>query len=292
MPPKGKSAVVVRTATAEDVATCGQICYDAFTAINTAHGFPPDFPNPEVAEGLISSMFSNPDYYCVVAEIDGRIIGSNGLDERAIIRGVGPITIHPEAQNMGVGRLLMQAVMDRARDRGAAGSRLVQAAFHNRSLSLYTSFGFDVREPLSCLQGAIREPSFPGCQVRPATVGRRGCLQLALSPRSWLRPCRRAGNRPSRTAPPAWSSEEARSPDTRPISPSLATPRRRRTWTCKHSCLRSEGFAGPGILVPSRNSVLLRWCLQNGLRVVEPMTLMSAGLYNDPAGAWLPSVLF
>jgi hypothetical protein len=54
----------------------------------------------------------------------------------------------------------------------------------------------------------------------------------------------------------------------------------------------AESFAGPGILVPSRNSVLLRWCLANGLRVVQPMTLMSAGLYNDPAGAWLPSVLF
>ena len=32
--------------------------------------------------------------------------------------------------------------------------------------------------------------------------------------------------------------------------------------------------------------------LANGLRVVQPMTLMSTGLYNEPAGAWLPSVLF
>jgi hypothetical protein len=54
----------------------------------------------------------------------------------------------------------------------------------------------------------------------------------------------------------------------------------------------AESFAGPGILVPSRNSVLLRWCLANGLRVVQPMTLMSTGLYNDPAGAWLPSIIF
>lgn len=53
-----------------------------------------------------------------------------------------------------------------------------------------------------------------------------------------------------------------------------------------------ESFAGPGILVPSRNSALLRWCLANGLRVVQPMTLMSTGLYTDPAGAWLPSVIF
>ena len=54
----------------------------------------------------------------------------------------------------------------------------------------------------------------------------------------------------------------------------------------------AESLAGPGILVPSRNSTLLRWCLANGLRVVEPMTLMSTGLYSDPAGAWLPSVVF
>ena len=54
----------------------------------------------------------------------------------------------------------------------------------------------------------------------------------------------------------------------------------------------AESFGGPGILVPSRNSALLRWCLGNGLKVVQPMTLMSIGLYNEPAGAWLPSVLF
>jgi len=37
---------------------------------------------------------------------------------------------------------------------------------------------------------------------------------------------------------------------------------------------------------------LFRWCLDNGLRVVEPMTLMSVGLYNEPVGAFLPSVLY
>jgi hypothetical protein len=41
-----------------------------------------------------------------------------------------------------------------------------------------------------------------------------------------------------------------------------------------------------------RNWELFRWCLDNGLRVVEPMTLMSVGLYNEPVGAFLPSVLY
>jgi hypothetical protein len=51
-------------------------------------------------------------------------------------------------------------------------------------------------------------------------------------------------------------------------------------------------FAGPGILVPARDSELFGFCLQNGLRVVQVMTLMTMGLYNEPAGAYLPSILY
>jgi hypothetical protein len=54
----------------------------------------------------------------------------------------------------------------------------------------------------------------------------------------------------------------------------------------------APSFLGPGFLVPSRNSELFRWCLEYGLRVVQPMTLMSMGLYNEPAGAFLASILY
>jgi hypothetical protein len=37
---------------------------------------------------------------------------------------------------------------------------------------------------------------------------------------------------------------------------------------------------------------LYRWCLAHGLRVVQVMTLMTLGLYNEPAGAYLPSILY
>src|SRR5215472_4053739 len=137
MPLNPKSDITLRSASAEDASACGQICYDAFSAINRAHGFPPDFPGPETATGLLSMMFSSPGLYCVVAEHEGRVVGSNCLDERSLIAGVGPITVDPAAQNRGIGRMLMKAVMNRANQQGAAGIRLVQAAFHNRSLSLY-----------------------------------------------------------------------------------------------------------------------------------------------------------
>jgi hypothetical protein len=54
----------------------------------------------------------------------------------------------------------------------------------------------------------------------------------------------------------------------------------------------APAFGGPGFLVPTRNGELMRWCLNKGLRIVQPMTLMTIGLYNEPAGAYLPSVIY
>ena len=54
----------------------------------------------------------------------------------------------------------------------------------------------------------------------------------------------------------------------------------------------ASGFPAGGFLVPTRNSELFRWCLHNGLRLVHQMTLMTIGLYNEPNGAYLPSVLY
>ncbi len=184
--PSKSPEVSIRPATLQDSAACGQICYQAFSTLNATHNFPSDLPSAEAAVGLLANLFATPGLYSVVAEIDGRVVGSNVLDERAVIAGIGPITVDPGTQNSGVGRRLMQAVMDRAAERHSAGVRLVQAAFHNRSLSLYTSLGFDVREPLSCVQGHPRERSLPGCTVRPAQLSDLEACNIAFPSGAWL----------------------------------------------------------------------------------------------------------
>jgi predicted N-acetyltransferase YhbS len=291
MSSKAQPDVTIRTATAEDGPACGQICYDAFSTINAAHGFPCDFPGPEAGIKVLSMMFSTPGFYCVVAESNGRIIGSNILVEQTVIQGVGPITIDPKSQNLGVGRRLMQVVMDRANQNGAAGVRLVQAAFHNRSLSLYVSLGFDIREPLSCLQGRTRERSTPGCVVRPAQpADEAACNALSRRVHGFDRGAELARAIQQGTARVVERGSRVTGYTTNLGFFGHSTAE---TNVDMQSLLASaEAFAGPGILVPSRNSALMRWCLANGLHVVQPMTLMSTGLYNDPAGAWLPSIVF
>jgi GNAT superfamily N-acetyltransferase len=284
-------AVTLRTARPEDAPVCGQICYNAFRTINQSHGFAPDFPAPEVTIGVLSMMFSHPGLYCVVAEAGGRIVGSNCLDERSIIAGVGPITVDPEGQNRGAGRKLMQAVLDRAHEHGVAGVRLVQAAFHNRSLSLYASLGFEIREPLSCMQGRTLRRLVSGCTVRPAhseDVDRCGVIarqvhgferskELAEAIQQGTALVVERDNRITGYASALAFSGHATAETNLDLQALIASV---------------DSFGGPGILVPSRNSALFQWCLANGLRVTQPMTLMSTGLYNEPAGAWLPSIAF
>jgi predicted N-acetyltransferase YhbS len=291
VPSKSSPQVVVRAATPADSAVCGQICYEAFSTLSAKHGFPCDFPGPEAASSLLSMLFSSPGFYCVVAESEGRIVGSNGLDERSMIAGIGPITIDPVAQNLGAGRKLMQAVMNRANERRPAGMRLVQAAYHNRSLALYASLGFDVREPLSCLQGRPLERNVPGCAVRPAQpTDLETCNALSRQVHGFDRGTELEQAMQQNTA--IVVEREGRITGYATSLAFFGHATAETNLDMQSLIASAESFGGPGILLPSRNTALLRWCLANGLHIVQPMTLMTIGLYSEPAGAWLPSILY
>jgi predicted N-acetyltransferase YhbS len=139
-------ALTIRPIQAADLPEVGRICHEAFTAIAAEHNFASDHPDPTVATALISRLAAHPGFYGIVAESDGKIIGSNFVDERGLIIGLGPITIDPSAQNRGGGTALMTHMLERAARNKSAGVRLVQADYHSRSLCLYAKLGFSVRE--------------------------------------------------------------------------------------------------------------------------------------------------
>lgn len=283
--------VIIRRAHPDDVVACAQVCYDAFHGINTQHSFPPDIPSPEFASWILSSMFSHPGFYCVTAELNGKVIGSNCLDERSVIAGVGPITIKPDIQNCGVGRKLMAAVLDRARERNIAGVRLVQAAFHCRSLALYTNLGFDVREPLSVMSGEPLRTRIEGFSVRRAESSDvENCNRVCMQAHGH----NRHGELMDALAQ-GHAMVVERNGKITGYSTGLGFTGHavaESNFDMQALIASAESFMGPGILVPTRNAPLLRWCLEKGLRVIEPMTLMSLGLYNEPRGSYLPSISF
>jgi len=283
--------VTLRPGRPEDANTCGAICYEAFKAIASQHNFPPDFPSREVAVDLLSMLLSHPGFYAVVAEADGRIVGSNFLDERSTITGLGPITVEPSVQNSGIGRRLMEALLERTTQRRFPGVRLVQAAYHNRSLSLYAKLGFTIREPLALMQGTPLRATIPGYAVRQATEGdlaacNQVCIRVHGHDRSGeLRDAIQQG-----TATVV--EHDGRITGYATSVGFFAHAVGESNAELKALIGAAPVYLGPGFLLPTRNTELFRWCLEQGLLVVQAMTLMSIGLYNEPAGACLPSILY
>jgi GNAT superfamily N-acetyltransferase len=283
--------LTLRPAAAEDAAACGRIMHDAFAAIADQHNFPRDFPSAAVAAGLAEMLIADPGFYGVVAERDGQILGSNFLDERSPIGGVGPITVDPAAQNAGIGRRLMEAVIARAAAQKMPGIRLVQDGYHNRSLCLYTSLGFVTREPLSVMQGAPLALPLPGYEVRPATAeDLDACNALCRRVHGFARAAELAAacQRGRATVVEHRGRITGYATEIGYFAHAVAATNE----DLKALIGAAPAFTGPGFLLPTRNHEVFRWCLERGLRLVKQQTLMTIGLYSEPAGAYLPSILY
>jgi GNAT superfamily N-acetyltransferase len=283
--------IQLRSMRPEDVEPCGRICYEAFTGIADKHNFRHDFPAPEAAIGLMGMLLERPDVFNVVAESDGRVVGSNHLLQADAIAAVGPITVDPNAQAKGVGRKLMEAVIEQGKS--GAGIRLLQDGFNMGSLSLYASLGFDVREPVVLIEGALRGGTSPNHEVRPLREDDyEQCAALCRAVHGFDRL-----NELKHTPPmphPFVAVRDGR------ITAYISAPQ---FWPLNHAVAETEEdmyalLVGAGtqcqdplsFILPTRQAGLFRRLLKDGMKAIKPMTIMSMGEYHEPRGCYLPSV--
>ena len=281
--------VSLRRTVPADIPECGRILYEAFATLADRHGFPHDFPSVEAATGSMRSLISNPGFHGVVAEVGGRIAGSSFLDERSTIHAIGPVSVDPEVQDHHVGRALMVAMLERARETGTPGVRLVQISYHNRSLSLYAKLGMDVRETLAAMHGDPIRVAYPGYAVRTATgADEEACNALCLRVHGHTR----AGEVSGSIADGKLKVVErlgritAYTTGVHYFGHSVADT----NDDLQALIGAADDFGTPGIIVPLSNGELFRWCLAHGLRVFFVQNLMTLGLYQEPRGAYLPSI--
>ena len=283
----------IRTVRPADATQCARLIVEAFNGIADRHGFPRDFPSIELATQRAASRIDDPSVYGVVAEKTGTVVGVNFLAEGDPIRAVGPIAVDPSVQGGGVGRLLMQAVLERAR--GSVSVRLVQDAFNTRSVALYASLGFEVKEPLLLMCGTPRSKPPLGLTVRSLTSEDiSACENLCASVHGYER-SNELGNA-IRVFTPFVVEREGR------ITGYMSAAT---FWIMNHGVAETEAdmralISGAGstsaepisFLLPTRQASLFRWCLEEGLQVAKPMTLMNMGEYQQPRGYYFPSVLY
>ena len=171
------------------------------------------------------------------------------------------------------------------------GVRLIQAAYHARSLALYATLGFQARESLACMQGSPIGLSFAGYPVRKA---READLDACDRVCAFVHGHHRSGEvadaiqQGTATVVEHEDRITGYASDLGFFGHAIGETKR----DLMALIAAAVAFTGPGILVPMRNAALFQWCLEHRLRVVQVTTLMTIGLYSEPAGAHLPSILY
>jgi predicted N-acetyltransferase YhbS len=294
-------ALRLRPGRVEDADNVGKIIFEAFSTLAEKHGFLPDFPSVDVGRAVASSFLSDPRFYSVVAEDSsgdnkGVVVGSNFLDERSnIVVGIGPLTIDPKYQNKGVGRQLMINVMERAKNKNIPAIRLLQASYHNRSLALYTNLGFEVREPISNMQGKPIREVIPGRSVRAATesdVDSCNAICKAIHGHDRNGELRDSIKQGSAKVVLHGDKITGYTTGLAYFNHSVGLTNDDLKALISSANDDDDRYGGPGILIPTRNTQLFRWCLDRGLRLVQQLILMTIGMYNEPTGPYMPSILY
>lgn len=288
-----RPAILLRPAQPDDAEACGRVLHAAQGDLAARHGLVPDVGSAAEAAAHAAMLLTDPAVFGVVAERAGRVVGAGFLQERDEVRGIGPTAVEPGLQGSGIGRRLLRAMLDRAE--GAGSTRLVQDAASLPATALHASLGFEVKAPLLLMEGRPRAATDPEVKVRPMLEDDIAACDRLFGAAHGLSRAQEL-HRALGLLAPVVAERHGR------IVGYLAAPGQ---WRANHGVAETASdMAGlligatalrgapVGLLVPSRQSDLLRWCLEAGMRAVKPMLLLARGAYRVPARCWVPSAQY
>ena len=269
----------------------GSICFEAFRDLHDRGCGTRDFPTEGIAQQVLEMLVQRDDFYSVSALDDGRLVGSNFLSLMDPVAGVGPVTVDLSYQGKGVGRILMQDVIDYAQRNNIEQVRLMQDSFNVASLSLYTSLGFDVKAPVAFMQAAplaeaddsvrpITEPDLPAIEElseRIYKTSRRNEV-AAAAPYGFAALLREHQGRITGYLLPGIFGHGVAETEEDALALIGEAGRRLPPETARFFC-------------PLIENSFYRKALQAGCRVIKVMNYMTLGPYEQPDEVWMPSVL-
>ncbi len=286
----------VRPIGEKDAEACGRIGYESHKAISSAHGYPPEQPSEECAIGLVRMILGNPNSWGVLAERQGRVLGSVFLHRfpQSPVAVIGPLTVRPSAEGAGAGRMLMDSAISQARKQNYHQIRLVQSPSHIRSFVLYTKCGFTLREPLFLMQGrplkdSVNQGDKNVCPVLDEDDISK-CNDLCKLVHGFSREMelRHAKGQGVATMVVQEGTVMGYSAGIGMFGHSVAKTNKH----LKALITNAPAILGLGFFVPARNRELIGWLLENGFRIEWPANLMTMGQYQEPLTPFLPSLAY
>ena len=286
---------MIRPIEQNDAESCGKIGYEAHKAISSAHGYPSEQPSEEFGIGLIRRLLGNPNSWGVLAERQGKTLGSIFLHRfpPSPVAVIGPLTVDPSAEG-GVGRMLMDAALTQARKQNHDQVRLVQSPSHIRSFVLYTKSGFTLREPLFLMEG---QPIKGGNTTSSAKVHLVSddndisvCNKLCKSVYGFSREMelRQAKDQGVATMIEQGGVIRGYAAGIGIFGHAVA----KSNEELKALIANASAILGPGFFAPARNYELINWLLENGFQIGWPANLMTIGPYREPQTPFLPSLAY
>jgi len=290
-------SLIIRPIEQNDADICGKIGYEAHKTISSAHRYPSEQPSEEFGIGLIRRLLGNPNSWGVLAERQGKTLGSIFLHRfpPSPVAVVGPLTVHPSAEG-GVGKMLMYAALTQARKQNHDQIRLVQSPSHIRSFVLYTKSGFTLREPLFLMQG---QPLKGGNNNDTSSANVRlvgddndvsVCNDFCKSVYGFSREMelRQAKDQGVATMIEGDGVITGYAAGIGIFGHVVAKSNEH----LKALIANASTILGPGFFVPARNQELINWLLENGFQIGWPANLMTIGPYQEPQTPFLPSLAY
>jgi predicted N-acetyltransferase YhbS len=287
---------MIRPIEQSDAESCGKIGYEAHKAISSAHGYPSEQPSEEFGIELIRKLLGNPNSRGVLAERQGKTLGSIFLHKfpPSPVAVIGPLTVHPSAEG-GVGRMLMDAALTRAREQNHDQVRLVQSPTHIRSFVLYTKSGFTLREPLFLMQGEplkkrVSNTSNTNVHLVSDDNHISMCNKLCKSVYGFSREMelRQAKDQGVATMIEQDGVITGYAAGIGIFGHAVA----KSNEELKALISNAPAIFGPGFFAPARNHELINWLLENHFRIGWPANLMTIGPYQEPLTPFLPSLAY
>ena len=291
-------SLVIRPIEQVDAEICGRIGYEAHKTISSAHGYPSEQPSEEFAIGLLRRLLENPNSWGVLAERQGKTLGSVFLHEfpPSPVAVIGPLTVHPSAEGGGVGKMLIGAALSQACKQNHDHVRLVQSPSHIRSFVLYTKSGFALREPLFLLQG---QPLRSGIYTSSSTNNVRQvrddvdisvCNELCKVVHGFSRDMelRQAKDQGVATMIERDGAITGYAAGLGIFGHAVA----KSNEDLKALIANAPAVLGPGFFAPARNREIINWLLDNGFQIGWPANLMTIGPYKEPPMPFLPSLAY
>src|SRR5690242_2310495 len=287
-------SLLIRPIEQTDAESCGKVGYEAHKTISSTHGYPSEQPSEEFGIGLIKRLLCNPHSWGVLAERQGKILGSIFLHKfpPSPVAVIGPLTVHPSAEG-GVGRMLMDAALTQARKQNYDQIRLVQSPSHIRSFVLYTKSGFTLREPLFLMQGEPPKAGYTNNANLRLVLDDNDvsvCNELCKSVHGFSREMelRQAKDEGVANMIEQDGVITGYAAGIGIFGHAVA----KSNEELKALIANASAILGPGFFAPARNHELINWLLENGFQISWPANLMTVGPYQEPQTPFLPSLAY